>query len=193
MGGDEKYEKLVAKVIGFIESPGIGLDLPLDIRGTAFQQRVWKELQRIPAGRTTSYSEVAKRIGFPKSTRAVAQACGANTIAVAVPCHRVLRNDGDISGYRWLALTFGPTDHQLIARWSANGGRSANGGQVKNRGSRLPIRCLSCMSTRVHLFQRQGLQCFNAAFQCFQKVWFGLNALSDQQTLEIWNPRTFSI
>jgi AraC family transcriptional regulator, regulatory protein of adaptative response / methylated-DNA-[protein]-cysteine methyltransferase len=101
IGGDEKYEKLVAKVIGFIEAPKIGLDLPLDIRGTAFQQRVWKELQRIPAGKTASYSEVAKRIGFPKSTRAVAQACGANALAVAVPCHRVLRNNGDISGYRW--------------------------------------------------------------------------------------------
>jgi len=78
-----------------------GLDLPLDIRGTAFQQRVWKELQRIPAGKTASYSEVAKRIGFPNSTRGVAQACGANALAVAVPCHRVVRNNGDISGYRW--------------------------------------------------------------------------------------------
>jgi AraC family transcriptional regulator of adaptative response/methylated-DNA-[protein]-cysteine methyltransferase len=101
IGGDEKYEKLVAKVIGFIEAPRIGLDLPLDIRGTAFQQRVWKELQRIPAGETASYSEVAKWIGSPKSTRAVAQACGANALAVAVPCHRVLRKNGDISGYRW--------------------------------------------------------------------------------------------
>jgi AraC family transcriptional regulator of adaptative response/methylated-DNA-[protein]-cysteine methyltransferase len=101
IGGDEKYEKLVAKVIGFIEAPRIGLDLPLDIRGTAFQRRVWKELQRIPAGKTASYSEVAKRIGFPKSARAVAQACGANALAVAVPCHRVLRKNGDISGYRW--------------------------------------------------------------------------------------------
>ncbi len=101
IGGDEKYEKLVAKVIGFIEAPRIGLDLPLDIRGTAFQQRVWKELQRIPAGKTASYSEVAKRIGFPKSARAVAQACGANALAVVVPCHRVVRNNGDISGYRW--------------------------------------------------------------------------------------------
>jgi AraC family transcriptional regulator of adaptative response/methylated-DNA-[protein]-cysteine methyltransferase len=101
IGGDEKYEKLVAKVIGFIEAPRIGLDLPLDIRGTAFQRRVWKELQRIPAGKTASYSEVAKRIGSPKLTRAVAQACGANALAVAVPCHRVLRNNGDISGYRW--------------------------------------------------------------------------------------------
>jgi AraC family transcriptional regulator, regulatory protein of adaptative response / methylated-DNA-[protein]-cysteine methyltransferase len=101
IAGDEKYEKLVAKVIGFVEAPRIGLDLPLDIRGTAFQQRVWKELQRIPAGTTASYSEVAKRIGFPNSARAVAQACGANALAVAVPCHRVLRNNGDISGYRW--------------------------------------------------------------------------------------------
>jgi AraC family transcriptional regulator of adaptative response/methylated-DNA-[protein]-cysteine methyltransferase len=101
VGGDAEYEKLVAKVVGFIESPRIGLDLPLDVRGTAFQQRVWKELQRIPAGETVSYSEVANRIGFPKSARAVAQACGANSIAVAIPCHRVLRKSGDGSGYRW--------------------------------------------------------------------------------------------
>lgn len=101
IGGDEEYEKLVAKVIGFVEAPKIGLDLPLDIRGTAFQQRVWKELQRIPPGKTVSYSEVAKRIGLPKSVRAVAQACGANSLAVAVPCHRVLRKNGDLSGYRW--------------------------------------------------------------------------------------------
>ena len=101
IGGDDRYEKLVAKVVGFIEAPRIGLDLPLDIRGTAFQQRVWKELQRIPAGKTVCYSEVANRIGFPNSARAVAQACGANALAVAIPCHRVVRNNGDISGYRW--------------------------------------------------------------------------------------------
>jgi AraC family transcriptional regulator of adaptative response/methylated-DNA-[protein]-cysteine methyltransferase len=101
IGGDDRYEKLVAKVVGFIEAPRIGLDLPLDIRGTAFQQRVWKELQRIPAGNTVSYSEVANRIGLPSSARAVAQACGANALAVAIPCHRVVRNNGDISGYRW--------------------------------------------------------------------------------------------
>ena len=101
IGGDDRYEKLVAKVVGFIEAPRIGLDLPLDIRGTAFQQRVWKELQRIPAGNTVSYSEVANRIGSPNSARAVAQACGANALAVAIPCHRVVRNNGDISGYRW--------------------------------------------------------------------------------------------
>ena len=101
IGGDDRYEKLVAKVVGFIEAPGIGLDLPLDIRGTAFQQRVWKELQRIPAGKTVCYSEVANRIGSPNSARAVAQACGANALAVAIPCHRVVRNNGNISGYRW--------------------------------------------------------------------------------------------
>jgi AraC family transcriptional regulator, regulatory protein of adaptative response / methylated-DNA-[protein]-cysteine methyltransferase len=101
IGGDDRYEKLVAKVIGFIEAPRIGLDLPLDIRGTAFQQRVWKELQRIPAGKTLCYSEVANLIGCPNSVRAVAQACGANALAVAIPCHRVVLNNGDISGYRW--------------------------------------------------------------------------------------------
>jgi AraC family transcriptional regulator of adaptative response/methylated-DNA-[protein]-cysteine methyltransferase len=101
VGADSEYEKLVAKVVGFIEAPKIGLDLPLDVRGTAFQRRVWKELQRIPAGKTVSYSQVADRIGFPKSARAVAQACGANALAVAIPCHRVLRTDGNISGYAW--------------------------------------------------------------------------------------------
>ena len=101
VGADSEYEKLVAKVVGFIEAPKIGLDLPLDVRGTAFQRRVWKELQRIPAGKTASYSQVADRIGFPKSARAVAHACGANALAVAIPCHRVLRTDGNISGYGW--------------------------------------------------------------------------------------------
>src|SRR6202048_627643 len=86
IGGYDRYEKLVAKVVGFIEAPGIGFDLPLDIRGTAFQQRVWKELQRIPAGKTVCYSEVADRIGFPNSARAVAQGlrlertCGRNAL-----------------------------------------------------------------------------------------------------------------
>ena len=101
VGGDAEYEKLVAKVVGFIETPKIGLDLPLDVRGTAFQRRVWEELQQIPAGKTASYSQVADRIGLPKSVRAVAQACGANALAVAIPCHRVLRTDGNLSGYRW--------------------------------------------------------------------------------------------
>ncbi|QCI69373.1 bifunctional DNA-binding transcriptional regulator/O6-methylguanine-DNA methyltransferase Ada [Phreatobacter stygius] len=101
IGGDVAFESLVAKVVGFVEAPGLGLDLPLDVRGTAFQQRVWQALRDIPAGETVSYSELAKRIGAPKAVRAVAQACAANTIAVAIPCHRVVRNDGALSGYRW--------------------------------------------------------------------------------------------
>lgn len=101
IGGDAGFENLIAKVVGFVEAPRIGLDLPLDIRGTAFQQRVWQALREIPAGQTASYTDVARRIGEPKSVRAVAQACGANAIAVAIPCHRVLRNDGALSGYRW--------------------------------------------------------------------------------------------
>jgi AraC family transcriptional regulator of adaptative response/methylated-DNA-[protein]-cysteine methyltransferase len=94
-------EDLVAKVVGLIEKPGLGLALPLDIRGTAFQQRVWKALQQIPVGSTASYTDIAKRIGMPKAVRAVAQACGANSLAVAIPCHRVIGNDGAFSGYRW--------------------------------------------------------------------------------------------
>jgi AraC family transcriptional regulator of adaptative response/methylated-DNA-[protein]-cysteine methyltransferase len=92
---------MVAKVIGLIEAPSVGLDLPLDIRGTAFQQRVWKALQQIPVGSTASYADIAKSIGMPNAVRAVAQACGANLLAVAIPCHRVIRNDGALSGYRW--------------------------------------------------------------------------------------------
>jgi AraC family transcriptional regulator of adaptative response/methylated-DNA-[protein]-cysteine methyltransferase len=101
IGGDADFERLVAKVVGFVEAPAPGLDLPLDIRGTAFQQRVWNALRDIPAGETVSYSAVAERIGSPKSVRAVAGACAANSIAVAIPCHRVVRNDGGLSGYRW--------------------------------------------------------------------------------------------
>ncbi|MFJ3485340.1 bifunctional DNA-binding transcriptional regulator/O6-methylguanine-DNA methyltransferase Ada [Pseudomonas sp. NPDC090202] len=101
IGGDAGFEQLVARVVGFIEAPGLGLDLPLDLQGTAFQQRVWQALSQIPPGTTVSYAEVARRIGEPKAFRAVAQACGANHIAVAIPCHRVVRSDGALSGYRW--------------------------------------------------------------------------------------------
>ena len=101
IGGDAAFERLVAQVVGFVEAPRIGFDLPLDVRGTAFQQRVWQALRDIPVGGTVSYAEIACRIGEPKSVRAVAQACGANKIAVAIPCHRVVRNDGALSGYRW--------------------------------------------------------------------------------------------
>lgn len=101
IGADAAFEQLVARVVGFVEAPGLGLDLPLDVRGTAFQQRVWQALQAIPAGETASYAEIARRIGSPKSVRAVAGACAANTLAVAIPCHRVVRSDGGFGGYRW--------------------------------------------------------------------------------------------
>ncbi len=101
VGGDAEFEALVARVVGLVERPGLGAELPLDVRGTAFQQRVWEALRRIPAGKTVSYAEVAREIGAPGSVRAVAQACGANVMAVAIPCHRVVRTDGGISGYRW--------------------------------------------------------------------------------------------
>src|SRR5262245_27847115 len=101
IGADRDYEALVARVVGFIEAPGQGFDLPLDIRGTAFQHRVWRALQDIPAGRTVSYAEIAGRIGSPKAVRAVAGACAANNIAVVSPCHRVVRRDASLSGYAW--------------------------------------------------------------------------------------------
>ncbi len=101
IGGDAGFDTMVATVIGFVEAPGLGLDLPLDVRGTVFQQRVWQALRSIPAGETASYTEIARRIGLPKAVRAVAAACAANALAVAIPCHRVVRNDGALSGYRW--------------------------------------------------------------------------------------------
>ena len=101
IGGDTEFESWVAQVVGFVDAPALGLDLPLDIRGTAFQQRVWQALRDIPAGKTASYTEIAQRIGAPKAVRAVAGACAANALAVAIPCHRVVRNDGALSGYRW--------------------------------------------------------------------------------------------
>jgi len=101
IGADQAFEQLIAQVVGFIEAPAIGLDLPLDVQGTAFQERVWQALREIPVGSTASYADIAQRIGSPKAVRAVAQACGANNLAVAIPCHRVVRSDGNLSGYRW--------------------------------------------------------------------------------------------
>jgi AraC family transcriptional regulator, regulatory protein of adaptative response / methylated-DNA-[protein]-cysteine methyltransferase len=101
IGDEAGYQELVAKVVGLIEQPGTSLDLPLDVRGTAFQQRVWNALRQIPPGTTATYTQIAKKIGMPKAVRAVAQACGANALAVAIPCHRVIKNDGSLSGYRW--------------------------------------------------------------------------------------------
>jgi len=101
IGGDAAFEDVVAKVVGLIEAPGTGVDLPLDVRGTAFQQRVWRALREIPAGSTASYREIARRIGAPRAVRAVAHACAVNPVAVAIPCHRVVRSDGGLAGYRW--------------------------------------------------------------------------------------------
>jgi len=101
VGGEAAFESLVARVVGLVEGPRLGLELPLDIRGTAFQQRVWQALRKIPPGETLSYAELARRIGAPRAVRAVAGACAANPLAVAIPCHRVVRRDGDLAGYRW--------------------------------------------------------------------------------------------
>ena len=116
IGGDSAYERLVAQVVGLIESPGLGLALPLDVRGTAFQQRVWMALREIPVGQTASYASIAEKIGSPRSVRAVAGACAANALAVAIPCHRVVRHDGNLSGYRWGV----ERKRELIARESAD-------------------------------------------------------------------------
>lgn len=101
VGDDPDFANVVARVVGLVEDPGASCDLPLDVRGTAFQKRVWQALTDIPAGETASYAEVARRIGRPTAARAVAQACATNSLAVAIPCHRVVRQDGKLSGYRW--------------------------------------------------------------------------------------------
>jgi AraC family transcriptional regulator of adaptative response/methylated-DNA-[protein]-cysteine methyltransferase len=101
IGEDRECERLLAKVAGFVEAPSLGLDLPLDVRGTPFQQRVWEALREISAGSTASYGEIAQRIGAPNEAYAVGQACAANVIAVAIPCHRAVRKNGALAGYRW--------------------------------------------------------------------------------------------
>ena len=101
IGADGDYETLIARIVGLVENPRLGLELPLDVRGTAFQRRVWRALQEVPTGERASYSEIARRIGSPNAVRAVAGACAANNLAVAIPCHRVVRNDGALSGYAW--------------------------------------------------------------------------------------------
>lgn len=101
IAGDRDMEALVARVVRLIEAPAVGADVPLDVRGTAFQQRVWQALREVPAGTTTTYTRLAERLGAPRAVRAVAQACASNAIAVAIPCHRVVRSDGALAGYRW--------------------------------------------------------------------------------------------
>jgi AraC family transcriptional regulator of adaptative response/methylated-DNA-[protein]-cysteine methyltransferase len=101
LGSCADFEQWVARVVGFVEAPRLGLDLPLDVRGTAFQERVWQALRKVPVGTTVTYTEIAQKLGSPRAVRAVAQACAANPIAVAIPCHRVVRADGELAGYRW--------------------------------------------------------------------------------------------
>jgi AraC family transcriptional regulator, regulatory protein of adaptative response / methylated-DNA-[protein]-cysteine methyltransferase len=101
VGGDRAFEGWVAQVVGLVEAPRLGLALPLDLRGTAFQQRVWQALRDIPPGTTTTYTALAQRLGAPNAVRAVASACAANPVAIAIPCHRVVRRDGALAGYRW--------------------------------------------------------------------------------------------
>ncbi len=101
IAGDREFGKLVAKVVAYVEAPRKGIDLPLDVRGTAFQHQVWAALRDIPPGETATYGDIARRIGKPAAVRAVGTACGANPIAVAIPCHRVLGSDGKLTGYRW--------------------------------------------------------------------------------------------
>ncbi len=115
VGGDAEFERLVATVAAFVEHPSRGLDLPLDVRGTAFQQRVWQALRAIPPGTTAGYGEIATRIGRSGAGRAVARACAANPVAVAIPCHRVVRTDGVLAGYRWGI----ERKHALLAREQA--------------------------------------------------------------------------
>lgn len=100
-GAEDGFERIVAQVVGLVEAPRIGLDLPLDVRGTVFQQRVWQALRAIAPGQTVSYAELAERLGLAGGARAVAGACAANPVAVAIPCHRVVASSGALSGYRW--------------------------------------------------------------------------------------------
>ncbi len=101
IGADREFEQWMAAVVGFVENPSVGLHLPLDVRGTAFQRRVWEALREIPVGVTATYTDIAERIGSPRAVRAVARACATNNIALAIPCHRVVRTDGSLAGYRW--------------------------------------------------------------------------------------------
>lgn len=135
LGGDGDFEQIVARVVGLVEAPGLGLDLPLDVRGTAFQQRVWQALRGIPAGRTATYAELAGWIGAPRSVRAVAGACAANLLAVAIPCHRVVRTDGGPSGYRWGV----ERKHALLERESSAWPGAARTSTVIPSGARDPL------------------------------------------------------
>ena len=130
IGGDAEFEHWMASVVGMLESPGAGLNLPLDVRGTAFQQRVWRALREIPPGHTISYTELAKRVGTPGAVRAVGSACGANPVAIAIPCHRVVKSDGGLAGYRWGIAR----KRALLEREAQQAGADAAGQDQKSQG-----------------------------------------------------------
>jgi AraC family transcriptional regulator of adaptative response/methylated-DNA-[protein]-cysteine methyltransferase len=144
IGGDAEFEQIVAKVVGVVEAPRLGLDLPLDVRGTAFQQRVWQALRDIPVGETASYGDLARRIGAPTSVRAVARACAANAVAVAIPCHRVVRSDGGLSGYRW-----GVDRKRALLDREAEGSLNSLGDGQRNGQAAGASRTVSAPATRV--------------------------------------------
>lgn len=131
IGADPAFEVLVASVVGLVERPSIGVALPLDVRGTAFQRRVWEALTAIPPGATVTYAELAARVGAPASVRAVAGACAANTLAVAIPCHRVVRTDGSLSGYRWGVERKRALLTREAEAGAAAGGEAAPGGRAR--------------------------------------------------------------
>src|SRR6266446_3023645 len=114
------YQKWVREIVQRTEGKAPGLELPLDLQATAFQRRVWQELQRIPRGRTRTYSQVARSLGQPKAVRAVARACATNPVSIVVPCHRVIREDGTLAGYRW-GLS---RKEQLLTKERAAAGRN---------------------------------------------------------------------
>ncbi|MGH7607372.1 MAG: methylated-DNA--[protein]-cysteine S-methyltransferase, partial [Gemmatimonadales bacterium] len=123
--GGAALERWVARLVRYLDGHEPHVDLPLDVRATAFQRRVWRELQRIPRGETRSYTDIARRIGRPAAARAVARACASNPVAVLIPCHRVIREDGDLGGYRWGAARKRALLEQEARRRNGSGALSA--------------------------------------------------------------------
>lgn len=134
MQDDPVFAAMLDRAITFVEAPDQALQLPLDIQGTAFQQRVWQVLQGIAPGQTASYAQVAQRMGAPRAVRAVASACAANTLAVVIPCHRVVRQDGMLSGYRW-----GIERKRALLAWEAQQVLRASGAALPLRKGDLAL------------------------------------------------------
>ena len=127
---DDRLARWAEQIVRFVTAPGEQPDLPLDIRGTAFQARVWRALQKVPPGKTSTYTEIAAALGQPKAVRAVRRACAANKLALLVPCHRIVRRDGDLAGYRW-----GVERKRALLAGGTRGGRSRAGGRIGRRNA----------------------------------------------------------